>query len=93
MESFLKDLNHSLRSLRWSPAFTVPALALGIGANTAIFSVVNAVLVKPALFPDPDCLVVFMNAPPRGSNRAEGIQKKWTRYFSAAILVPPFNLW
>ena len=73
LETFLKDLRHSLRMFAQSPVFTaaaVAALTLGIGANTAIFSVVNAVLLKPVSFPDPDRVVVFMNTSPQGSGPA-----------------------
>jgi putative ABC transport system permease protein len=60
LESFFQDLRFGVRTLRKSPAFTAIAiltLALGIGANTAIFSVVHAVLLKPLPFPDSDRLV------------------------------------
>jgi putative ABC transport system permease protein len=70
MEGFFKDLKHSLRAFVQSPAFTLAAIAaltLGIAANTAIFSVVNAVMLRPVPFPDADRIVVFMNTSPQGS--------------------------
>jgi putative ABC transport system permease protein len=70
MEAFFKDLKHSLRAFAQSPAFTlaaVAALTLGIAANTAIFSVVNAVMLRPVSFQDADRIVVFMNTSPQGS--------------------------
>ena len=70
MSDFWNDLKHSLRMFFKNPGFTiaaVAALALGIGANTAIFSVVNTVLLKPLTYPEPDRIVQFWLTSPDGS--------------------------
>jgi putative ABC transport system permease protein len=69
LDEFLRDLRHGFRALRRNPAFTVVAvlaLALGIGANTAMFSVAYGMLLRPLPYPDADRVaVIYMRYFPR----------------------------
>jgi putative ABC transport system permease protein len=78
MDSFLQNLKYGLRSLLKSPGFSLVAvltLALGIGANTAIFSVVNAVLLQPLSYPDPDRIVSLQWSTEEGNSNITSITK------------------
>ena len=62
MDTLIKDLRYGVRSFLKRPGFLVIAistLALGIGATTAMFTVVNSVLLRPLQFPEPERIVLF----------------------------------
>ncbi|MBV8892341.1 MAG: ABC transporter permease [Acidobacteria bacterium] len=65
IDDFMRDVRYALRTIRTKPGFSVPALlslTLGIGANIAIFGVVNAVLIRPLPYPQPEKLVGVFNS-------------------------------
>ena len=78
LESIQQDIRYGMRALRRAPSVAAAAvlmLALGIGATTAIFTVVNGVLIRPLAYPDPDALVRIVHS-------IGGIEQP---YFSDAI--------
>src|SRR2546427_600078 len=82
METLLADVRHSLPVLIKSPGFTIVwvlALALGIGANTAIFSVIDRVLLAPLPFPD--------------SERIMRVQRKFPNGNGSSVSIPKFMAW
>ncbi len=90
LESFLTDLKLAFRRLRRSPGFAatvVFTLAIGIGANTAVFTVVESILLKPLPYPQPEQLVaVWLHAPgAKGlANFAEGLRLSPSMYLTFA---------
>jgi putative ABC transport system permease protein len=87
LDDLLRDLSYAVRNLRRDPGFaalTILIMALGIGANTAVFSVVNAVVLRPLAYRNPDRLVTLGESI-RGRQAANGL--------SGQISVPDFEDW
>jgi predicted permease len=81
MESVLADVSQSLRMLKKNPGFTaiaIAALALGIGANVGIFSVINKVILEPLPYPEPDRLMKVGRKYPGGEGYSNSIPKYMT---------------
>src|SRR3984893_9340950 len=83
MDSLLQDIRYGMRGLLKRPAFTVVAmiiLALGIGANTAIFTLINAVILKPLPVSKPEELVLFDDLPNEGTTDGDPMTGQWHRF-------------
>src|SRR5689334_2885472 len=81
METLVQDLRFAVRTLLKSPGFAVVAVlcvAIGIGANTTIFSVVNAILLRPFPFADPDRIVALHETQPKNDVDRAGLS--WLDY-------------
>src|SRR5262245_56001240 len=87
LESLSGDLLHALRAICHNLMFTVVVvltLALGIGANTAVFSVINSVLLKPLSYPQPEELVALRQIAPGAPGLADGLNLSPSMYLTYA---------
>ena len=88
----MNDLRYALRQLRKAPAFTVTALAtvaICLGANLAIFAVINSILLRPLPFPDADRLVTIYNTYPKAGVENDG--SSVTNYFERRGNIPALS--
>lgn len=90
LDVFWREVRHAFRGLRHNAMFTTAALltlAIGIGANTAVFSVINSVLLKPLAYPKADELVALRQIAPGApglANFADGLRMSPSMYFTYA---------
>ena len=94
MQNFISDLKYGLRALIGRPSVTlivVATLALGIGANTAIFSVVNATLLRPLPFSDPDRIVMVWGYLPKLAHTADKFPSSAANYLGLAKQTQTFE--
>jgi predicted permease len=95
MSGLLQDLRYAMRTLRRQPGFTIIAvltLAIGIGANTAIFSVIDATLLRALPFRDPDRLMTVMLRMPANDNRvAQDMVWSYPKFLTLRDAETPFE--
>ncbi len=96
-EEVMQDVRYAVRMLRRNPGFTltaIAALALGIGATTAIFTLVNTVLLQPLSYPEPDRIVQLEMSTPRGNGNITSIPKfvVWREQKKAFEFVAAYDL-
>jgi len=97
-----QDVRYAARALRWSPGFTVVAaltLALGVGANSAIFSIINAVMLRPLPYAHPERLVrIYESNPERGWPQFSASHPNFLDWraratsFSALVSAEPYSV-
>ena len=89
LESICGDLRFAIRQMRKAPGFAltiVLLLGLGIGSATAVFSLVDAVLLRPVPYPDPSSLVIPWNTPPAGVNIGGFTEYPWSPIHYHALM-------
>jgi putative ABC transport system permease protein len=96
LDALLRSVRHACRGLLRTPAFTatvVLTLAVGIGANTAVFSAIDAVLLRPLAFPDPDRLVQLAQVTrSRGETNASAVRLyDWDRLNSTFVAITAYS--